>query len=44
MHVLVTGADDIWGYLTAERILQTPTLKDSSGLESPIESVVPGHP
>ena len=40
MHVLVTGADDIWGYLTTERILQTPALKDASGVNSPIESVV----
>ena len=40
MHVLVTGADDIWGYLTAERVLQTPTLKNSSGIASPVESLV----
>ena len=40
MHVLVTGADDIWGYLTAERILQTPTLKNVSGVDSPVESLV----
>ena len=40
MNVLVTGADDIWGYLTAERILQVAALKNTAGNEKTVESVV----
>jgi nucleoside-diphosphate-sugar epimerase len=40
MRVLVTGADYVWGYLTAEAVLATPALKNSAGVAEPIESVV----
>jgi nucleoside-diphosphate-sugar epimerase len=40
MRVLVTGADYVWGYLTAEAVLATPTLKNSRGVAEAIESVV----
>ena len=40
MHVLVTGADDIWGCLTAERILERSTLKNSAGADSQVQLVV----
>jgi nucleoside-diphosphate-sugar epimerase len=40
MRVLVTGADHVWGYLTAEAVLAAPTLTNSAGTAEPIESVV----
>jgi nucleoside-diphosphate-sugar epimerase len=40
MHVLVTGADHVWGYLTAEAVLATSTLKNSAGIPEKVESVV----
>lgn len=39
MNVLVTGADDIWGYLTAEFILQRGALKNTNNVLCPVEHV-----
>lgn len=40
MNVLVTGADEVWGYLTAERILQAETLTNSKGERETVDSLV----
>lgn len=40
MNVLVTGADDVWGYLTAEQILRRGALRGSAGRLSPVERVI----
>ena len=40
MNVLVTGADDIWGYLTAEQILRRGMLKNSANALRPVERVI----
>lgn len=40
MNVLVTGADDIWGYLTAEFILRRGALKNTNDVRCPVERVI----
>lgn len=40
MNVLVTGADDVWGYLTVKQILSAGTLKNSKNEIRPVEKVV----
>lgn len=40
MNVLVTGADDVWGYLTAEQILRRGQLRNSAGVLCPVERVI----
>lgn len=40
MRVLVTGADEVWGQLTAEAVLAAPTLRDSTGKHREVESVL----
>ena len=40
MNVLVTGADDVWGYLTAEQILRRGVLKNADQALCPVDRVI----